>query len=187
MAPTLVGGFRYQDAVTVMLALRVWAGVRPPAIIIPEGNDDVEWRSAESSGLVQIKSRRGHLGGLPLANAKDYIAELWERHDKFTPPATRLKLILEQGLIDHEATADGRFAPSAKLAKQLPGQARGKALLAKTEVWQVPSPNTDSIAIITAHRPCSQIAAALCVAQLLHEVGMLANDNGRLKGNPPRG
>lgn len=172
---------------TVMLALRVWAGVRPPAIIIPEGNDDVEWRSADSSGLVQIKSRRGHLGGLPLANAKDYIAELWERHDKFTPPATRLELILEQGLIDHEATADGSFAPSAKLAKQLPGQARGKALLAKTEIWQVPSPNTDSIAIITAHRPCSQIAAALCVAQLLHEVGMLANDNGRLKPGTYRG
>lgn len=180
-------GFRYQDAVAVMLALRVWAGLSPVAIIIPEGNDDVEWQSAAGNGLVQIKSRREDLGGLPLASAKNYITELWERHDKFTPPATRLELILEQGIVDHKTKADGGIVPNARLALQLAGNARSEALLAKTDIRQVSSPNADSIAIITNHVSCSPIAAALCVAQLLHEVGTLADNNGRLKAGAYRG
>lgn len=180
-------GFRYQDAVAVMLALRVWAGLSPMAIIIPEGNDDVEWTSAAGSGLVQIKSRREDLGGLPLASAKNYITELWERHDKFTPPAARLELIIEQGLADHKTTADGRIVPNAKLASQLPGDAHSKALLAKTDIQHVSSPNEESIAIITNHIGCPPMAAALCVAQLLHEVGTLADDNGRLRAGIYRG
>ena len=180
-------GFRYQDAVAVMLALRVWAGLEPPAIIIPEGNDDVERQSATGNALVQIKSRREDLGGLPLASARNYITELWERDDKVTPPAARLELILEQGIVDHEATVDGGIVPNARLASQLPGNARGKALLAKTDIGHVSSPNADSIAIVTNRMSCSPIAAALCVAQLLHEVGMLADDNGRLKAGAYRG
>ena len=180
-------GFRYQDAVAVMLALQVWAGLSPGAIIVPEGNDDVERQSATGNGLVQIKSRREDLGGLPLASARDYIIELWERHDKFTPPAAQLELILEQGIVDHETTADGGIVPNARLASHLRGKARGKTLLAKTEIRQVSSPNADSIAIITNRMSCSPIAAALCVAQLLHEVGMLADDNGRLKAGAYRG
>jgi hypothetical protein len=180
-------GFRYQDAVTAMLALRVWAGLDPAAIIIPEGNDDVERQSVAGNALVQIKSRREELSGLPVASARNYINELWERHDKFTPPAARLELILEQGIVDQETKADGGIVPSARLTAQLPDNTRSKALLAKTGIQQVPSPNADSIAIITDRMSCSPIAAALCVAQLLHEVGMLANDNGRLKAGAYRG
>jgi hypothetical protein len=180
-------GFRYQDAVAVLLALRVWAGRDPGVIIIPEGNDDVERRSADGTALVQIKSRREDLGGVPLAGARNYITDLWDRHDKFTPPAARLELILEQGIVDHETRADGGIIPNSRLASQLPGTARGKALLAKTDIRQVSSPNAESIAIVANHLSCSPIAAALCVAQLLHEVGRLADDNGRLKADAYRG
>lgn len=180
-------GFRYQDAVAVMLAIRVWAGLSPAQIIIPEGNDDVEWQSADGNGLVQIKSRREDLGGLPTASAKKYITELWERHDKFTPPAARLELIVEQGIVGHETTADGGIVPNVKLTSQLPGNARGKALLAKTDIRHVPSPRADSIAIITNRINCSPVAAAICVAQLLHEVGKVADNNGRLKPGTYRG
>ena len=180
-------GFRYQDAVAVLLALRVWAGLRSPAIMIPEGNDDVELRAGAGNELVQIKSRRGDLGGLPIASAKNYLTELWERHDKFTPQAAQLGLILEQCVVDHKIRADGCILPNAKLASLLPGHARGKALLAKTEIRQIPSPSADSIAIIASRMNCRQSAAALCFAQLLHEVGTLANDNGRLKPGSYRG
>ncbi|RWO70233.1 MAG: hypothetical protein EOS17_14300 [Mesorhizobium sp.] len=180
-------GFRYQDAVAVMLALRVWSGLDPASIIVPEGSDDVERQSALGNALVQIKSRRVELGSLPLATARNYITELWNRHEKFTPPATRLELILEQGIVDHETTADGGIVPSAKLTSQLHDGIRGKALLAKTDIQHVPSPNADSIAIIMERKSCSPVAAALCVAQLLHEVGMLANDNGRLRAGAYRG
>lgn len=180
-------GFRYQDAVAVMLALRIWANLDPVATIIPEGNDDIERRSATGSALVQVKSRREDLGELPLASAKNYITELWDRHDKFTPHATRLELILEQGIMDHETSPDGGIVPSAKLASQLPSNARGKALMAKTDILQVSSPNARSIATIMDRTGCAPIAAAISVAQLLHEVGTLANDNGRLKPDTYRG
>lgn len=180
-------GFRYQDTVTVMLALRVWAGLDRAAIIVPEGKDDVERQSAAGNALVQIKSRREDLRGVPLARASKYITELWDRHDRFTPRAVRLELILEQGIVDHQTTADGSIVPNARLASQLPGGARGKTLLTKTDIRHVSSPNADSVAIVTNHMSCSPIAAALCVAQLLHEVGMLADDNGRRKGGAYRG
>jgi hypothetical protein len=170
-----------------MLALRVWAGKSPAAIIIPEGNDDVERQSAAGNGLVQIKSRREDLGSLPLVSAKNYIVELWNRHDRITPPAVRLELILEQGIVDHNATADGDIVPSSKLISLLPGNTKGKALLAKTGIQQALSPNAQSIAIITDRTGCAPLAAALCVAQLVNKVGTLADDNGRLKPGAYRG
>nr|WP_220094496.1 hypothetical protein [Rhodobacter capsulatus] len=171
----------------VMLALRIWADLDPVAIIIPEGNDDIERKSAAGSAFVQVKSRRQDLGELPLASARNYISELWDRHDKFTPRASRLELILEQGIIDHETSADNRIVPSAKLASLLSGNARGRALLAKTDIRQVGSPNASSIEIIIGRTGCAPIAAALSVAQLLHEVGKLADENGRLKPETYRG
>lgn len=180
-------GFRYQDAVAVMLALRIWSELDPVAIIVPEGNDDIERKSAVGSALVQVKSRREDLGELPLASARNYITDLWDRHDKFTPSASRLELILEQGIIYHETSADGGIVPNGRLTSQLPGNARGKALLAKTDVRQVASPNASSVKIIMDRTGCAPIAAALSVAQLLHEVGRLADENGRLKPETYRG
>ncbi|WP_218139152.1 hypothetical protein [Paracoccus alkenifer] len=169
------------------MALRVWTGTSPSAIIIPEGDDDIELRSTDGNRLVQIKSRREYLGGLPLASTRNYLTKLWERHDKFALPPAGLELILEQGIIGHATMANGGIVPDSKLVSQLPGNARGKALLAKTDIRQMSSPSADSIAIITDRMSCSPIAAALCVAQLLHEVGMLANDNGRLRTDTYRG
>jgi hypothetical protein len=54
-------GFRYQDAVSAWLAVKIWAGRRIPAIVIPEGGDDVELRG-EATSFVQFKSRREHPG-----------------------------------------------------------------------------------------------------------------------------
>ena len=54
-------GFRYQDAVSAWLAVEIWAGLRTPAIVIPEGGDDVELRG-DGTTFIQVKSRREHLG-----------------------------------------------------------------------------------------------------------------------------
>ncbi len=61
-------GFRYQDAVAAWLAVEIWARQRAPAIVIPEGGDDIELRGAAAS-FVQVKSRRGHLGDYREAKA----------------------------------------------------------------------------------------------------------------------
>ena len=68
-------GFRYQDAVSVWLAVEVWAGRRPAATVIPEGGDDIEMRGALTT-FVQVKSRREHLGGYSAGEAARYIEEL---------------------------------------------------------------------------------------------------------------
>jgi len=54
-------GFRYQDVISAWLSVEIWAGQRAPAIVIPEGGDDIELRS-EATSFVQVKSRREHLG-----------------------------------------------------------------------------------------------------------------------------
>jgi hypothetical protein len=60
-------GFRYQDAVSAWLAVEIWAGQRAPAIVIPEGGDDIELRG-EATSFVQVKSRREHLGDYTYAD-----------------------------------------------------------------------------------------------------------------------
>lgn len=174
-------GFRFQDAVAVWLAVRVWAGLDRPATIIPEGNDDIERRGSWGSGLVQVKSRREHLGETPFATAREYVRDLWTRHDKYTPDPVTLELILERAIVEHTVEGDNRIAPTARLKSALPGGARGRALLAKTIIQHVSEPHEVAIGVIAERTGCSPLAAQICFAQLLVEVGHLSNQNGRLK------
>ena len=66
-------GFRYQDAVTAWLAVRSWADPPLGGIVIPEGGDDVERRTGTGRRFIQVKSRRAHLGPLPVAEARDHL------------------------------------------------------------------------------------------------------------------
>ncbi|WP_193141033.1 hypothetical protein [Meridianimarinicoccus sp. MJW13] len=180
-------GFRFQDAVAALLAVRVWAGIDAPATIIPEGNDDIERRGSNRTWLVQVKSRREHMGETPLATARDYVKDLWTRHDKFTPAPGTLELILERPIVDHPPQADNTIAPNARLRSRLPGGALGKALLAKTIIQHVPEPHEVAIATIVAKTGCSPLTAQICFAQLLVEIGNLSNQNGRLQSADYRG
>ena len=180
-------GFRYQDAVATWLAVRVWARLDPPATIVPEGNDDVERRAAAGSTLVQVKSRREHLGALPTSAAREHVKSLWGRHDKFAPAPVGLELVVERGIEGHAADTQGRIAPDAAFQQALPGGERGRLLLAKTIIVESPEPAELSMRIIAATAGCSPLAAQLCFAQLLGEVGALADQNGRLKAADYRG
>lgn len=180
-------GFRFQDAVAAWLAVRVWAGDDEPTSIIPEGNDDIERREAEGSGLVQVKSRREHMGDTPIATARDYVKDLWTRHDKFTPNPRTLELILERPIADHLVEADSKIIPNTRLKSMLPGGARGEALLSKTMVQHIPEPHEAAIARIAEKTGCTPLAAQICFAQLLVEIGSLSNQNGRLKPPDYRG
>lgn len=180
-------GFRFQDAVAAWLAVRVWAGIDAPVTIIPEGNDDVERRGPRGTGLVQVKSRREHMGPTPIATVRDYLNELWTRHDKVTPDPSTLELILERPITDHPVETDTTIIPNARLKSVLPGGARGDALLKKTTIQHVPEPHEAAIATIAERAECSPLAAQICFAQLLVEIGNLSNQNGRLKPPDYRG
>jgi hypothetical protein len=171
-------GFRYQDAVAAWLCVRVWAGIDPPSLIIPEGRDDVERRFQDGSALVQIKSRREHLGDLPLSDARDFLKALWDRHDKTSPAATGLELVLERRPTDHAVGSDGLVAVDPKLGAMLPGGTRGAGLLAKTVVRHAPEPNEAAIAIIAARTGCTPLAAQICFSRIVALCGTLADENG---------
>ena len=158
--------------------MRAWAGIAAPANIIPEGNDDIERRSACGSSLVQVKSRREHLGALPISDARDYIKALWERHNKVTPTPEVLELVIERPIAHQAAQSDSQIAIPEQLAKTLPGGAKKLELLIKTSIRLVPEPSETSIAIIAERTECSPLAAQICFAQILRQVGKLADDNG---------
>ena len=180
-------GFRYQDAVAAYLAIRVWAGVDAPAIIIPEGKDDVERRTAQGSSFVQVKSRREHLGMMPIASVKNYIKELWDRHDNATITTFNVTLVVECEIAGHVTEFNGHVPILPSLLSKLPGGERGGHLLAKTIIMQMPAPRESSIQLIADSTGCSPLAAEICFAQLLTEVGQLADENGRLSPDDYRG
>ena len=64
--------FHYQDAVSAWLAAAIWTGQRAPAIVIPEGGDDIELRD-EATSFVQVKSGCEHLGTIRKARQPDTL------------------------------------------------------------------------------------------------------------------
>ena len=180
-------GFRYQDAVAAWLAVRAWAGTDPQGIIIPEGGDDVERRTSSGSAFIQVKSRREHLGALPIASARNYIRELWQRHDHAAAQPDTLELIVERGIVDLDTDQEGNVAVTDRLASSLPSGSRAVGLLAKTKLTHMRSPLQDSVRTIEEKSGCSPLAAEICFAQLLVTVGTLANENGRLIPTDYRG
>jgi hypothetical protein len=177
-------GFRYQDAVTAWLAVRIWAGDLPRATVVPEGGDDVELRGHGGVTLVQVKSRRPHLGPLPVAEARKYLQYLWARDLS----AVGFELIVEQGVAGMTDSASGAGAI------QQPGPLNGfpttrdnAPLLARTRIVGALTPLEDSVGYISSVSACSPLAAQIAFAQILSAVGTLADENGRRAANECHG
>ena len=172
-------GFRYQDAVSVWLAVEVWAGRRPAATVIPEGGDDIEMRGALTT-FVQVKSRREHLGGYSAGEAARYIEELWARGTGSSPQPGRSELILERGVAGLTPASDGlpNVAAHGPLARELKRIGGWERLLSNTTLSVATNPREASIASIAERSGCAPVAAQMCFAELLKRVGGLADANG---------
>ena len=174
-------GFRYQDAVSAWLAVGIWAGQRAPAIVIPEGGDDIELRGEETS-FVQVKSRREHLGDYTEGETIGHIEDLWNRSLGSAPQPQRLELVLEREvaglspLDDHSAARLIEGPISTRLAKF----SGASDLLPRTSIVVATSPQEWAISLIVDRLNCAPIAAQMCFAELLFRVGALADTNGRL-------
>ena len=174
-------GFRYQDAVSVWLAVKIWAGRREPATLIPEGGDDVELRGEETS-FIQIKSRREHLGKYTKGEAAGHIEGLWKRSLGSLQQPERLELVLEREvdgldpLPGQPAYRSVQGLTKSKLSKF----SKASDLFPKTSLIVSTKPREQTICLISNRQCCSSIAAEMCFAALLTRVGTLANDNGRL-------
>lgn len=174
-------GFRYQDAVSAWLAVEIWAGQRAPAIVIPEGGDDIELRG-EATSFVQVKSRREHLGDYTEGEAVGHIEDLWNRSLGSAPRPQRLALVLEREvaglspLDDHPAVRSVEGSIRTRLSKF-----NGASdLLPRTSIIVATSPQEWAISLIVGRLNCAPIAAQMCFAELLVRVGSLADANGRL-------
>ena len=71
-------GFRYQDAVAAFLGVELWAQ-DIPAVVVPEGGDDVELRKETEITLVSVKSRRGTRGLFSRSDMQSYFKDLRTR------------------------------------------------------------------------------------------------------------
>lgn len=181
-------GFRYQDAISAWLSVEIWAGQRAPAIVIPEGGDDIELRG-EATSFVQVKSRRGHLGDYTEGETVGHIEDLWNRSLGSAPRPQRLELVLEREVMglnpldDHPAVRSIEGPISTRLSKF----GGASDLLPRTSLAVVTSPQEWAISLIVDRLNCAPIAAQMCFAELLVRVGSLADANGRLAPENYRG
>lgn len=181
-------GFRYQDAVSAWLAVEIWAGQRAPAIVIPEGGDDIELRS-EATSFVQVKSRREHLGDYTEGETVGHIEDLWNRSLGSAPRPQRMELVLEREvkglspLDDHPAVRSIEGPISTRLSKF----SGASDLLPRTWLTVATSPQEWAISLIVDRLNCTPIAAQMCFAELLVRAGSLADANGRLARENYRG
>ena len=181
-------GFRYQDAVSAWIAVEIWAGQRAPAIVIPEGGDDIELRG-EATSFVQVKSRREHLGDHTEGETAGHIGDLWNRSLGSAPQPQRLELVLEREvaglnpLDDHPAVRPIEGPISTRLSKFT----GASDLLPQTSIVVATSPQEWAISLIVDRLNCAPIAAQMCFAELLVRVGCMADANGRLASENYRG
>ncbi len=181
-------GFRYQDAVSAWIAVEIWAGQRAPAIVIPEGGDDIELRG-EATSFVQVKSRREHLGDHTEGETAGHIEDLWNRSLGSAPQPQRLELVLEREvaglnpLDDHPAVRPIEGPISTRLSKF----SGASDLLPQTSIVVATSPQEWAISLIVDRLNCAPITAQMCFAELLVRVGCMADANGRLASENYRG
>lgn len=174
-------GFHYQDAVGVWLVARCWAGELPYGEVTPEGRDDYELRSATRSALVQVKSRRDHLGSFPVNDAVSFVRTLWARAEASLSTSDNLILLLERP-VGAGPKMDHALADHPGMAEILRMDPRWATLASCTCIWISQAPLEDALAAISRVAPCEPLAAQVHYGELLHRISTLADANGLVKG-----
>lgn len=175
-------GFRYQDAVGVLLALQGWAGLSLFGRITPEANDDCDLASASEIAFAQVKSRRDVAGPFSASAVATFVAELWDRHDAAVATPNQLLLILERPLKGWSPVASGVNGdplPAAILSvPKLRDDPRAAPLAAKTRLIVHASPMEDAIALLARTLDCTPTEASIHYGEILRLVGTLSDENG---------
>lgn len=175
-------GFRYQDAVAALLAVRGWADVSPFGKITPEGNDDCDLESATARVFAQIKSRRDDIGPFSLGGVATFVTELWDRHDAAAIKPDELWLILERPFKDAPPLTTLGPLPAVLLATpKLRDDPRFAALAARTRIMVAPAPMNVAVTVIAETLECAPAEGSIHYANVLHQVGRLADANGTVK------
>lgn len=179
-------GFRYQDAVGVWLALRCWNNELHYGLVIPEGRDDYELQSSTDSALVQVKSRRDHLGLFSVNDIASFVRALWDRYEASPYSINDLILILERPVTQGPIT-DYVLTEHTALINVLQQDVRWESLASRTHVWIIAGPSENAIETLSHTISCAPMAAQVYYGELLNHIGILADANGMVKSGKYEG
>lgn len=168
------------------LAVQCWIGKLRYGELLPEGQDDYELRSSTQSNLVQVKSRRNHLGAFPVGEVAGFVQSLWTRSEASAGAIGDLILILERPVLE-EPIVDYALIDHPVLAKSLRHDHRWAALAQRTYVRIVSAPFELAVKAISDALPCSPLTAQVHYAELLHRICSLADANGLVKDSSFKG
>ncbi len=176
-------GFRYQDAVAVYFCAQEYSGQVHHGSVFPEGGDDLELRSPART-LVQVKSRRDHLGPFSPRAAASFIRKMWDFRD--LGDSDRFLLVLESDVGEHRSAEEGLLDLSSysRIVSELGKSSAAVSLIARTQVLVLPNPRSGAIDLIAATQGCTPLEAEIYFSDLLGLVGRVSDENGlRSTGN----
>lgn len=172
-------GFRFQDAVAVYLCVQGFVGQSEYGAIVPEGGDDLELKTKGSRTLVQVKSRRDHLGPFTARAAAAFIKKMWNAGG--VAPDDSFLLVLESD-VGERRSADEQLqglSSYAGVVAELKGHKSLTTMAAKTKVLVLPDPRFNAIRLISTRQCCTPLEAEIYFSDLLGLVGRTSDDNGR--------
>lgn len=184
-------GFRYQDAVASLIAVRMWLGDLAPGRIVPEGLNDISIESAGRWEHVQVKSRREHRGEFTVAGLGDAWRSLACRG--LSDIAAKLTLVVEQPVAGLESPRDAsvdQWAPDHVLVtiRDRLGElddADPSQILSRMHVVEAPVPASDAWALLAAGLSTSPAACVAHLDRLRVALGELADANGARSADDP--
>lgn len=171
-------GFRYQDAVAVYFCAKEYSGQGHHGSVFPEGGDDLELRSATARTLVQVKSRRDHLGPFSPRAATSFIRKMWDAED--VADSDRFLLVLESDVGEHRSAKEELLGLSSypHIVSELGKSNAADGLIARTQVLVLPNPRSGAIDLIAATQGCTLLEAEIYFSDLLGLVGRVSDENG---------
>lgn len=176
-------GFRYQDAVAVSLAVEGFVGQSGYGSVVPEGGDDLELKTASARTLVQVKSRRNHMGPFSARSVAGFVRKMWD--GKELQPDDQFLLVLESNVSERRTAVRQLQELSAypTVVAELKGCKGLADLIARTKILVLPDPRESAVAQISARQACTYFEAEMYFADLLGIVGRLSDDNGTRAAN----
>ncbi|WP_372019250.1 hypothetical protein [Tistrella mobilis] len=170
-------GFRYQDHLGALFAIRMVTGEINFHELVPEGSDDYELRANDGRiMLVDAKSTRP--GARPRSNAEDIksFKNLWRRSVDLDANIVQYILVCERSKnINKE-----KIVPASILFKNSLPEARQSFLMIE------PDPLASAMSLLIDYKNVTPISAELTAITLAREVGHLASLNGDRSGENKR-
>ncbi len=183
-------GFRYQDLIGTLIALRLWSEGEATALVTPEGYDDISVDSKEGLHFVQVKSRRESAGDFPVAQLrKDLrsVAKSWiKRRDAGLSTATTL--LLERSITRIPVT---EWANGTAMKESIAGLELSHELLsidlgddritanfaASVSVVTCPNPQAQAVDIVVGTLGVPESLAEIIVSAVCTQIGKASDAN----------